>query len=63
MLEEKISEKRKELNESLEKNKNYDMTYKLSIELDDLISKFYEETKESEDEIKTKERRKVLYIV
>ena len=31
MLEEKISEKREELNKSIEKNKNYDKTYKLSV--------------------------------
>lgn len=62
MLEEEISKKRKELNESIEKNKNYDMTYKLSIELDELISQFYEETKEK-DKQKTSERRKLLYMV
>ena len=62
MLEEKISKKRKELNESIEKNKNYDTTYKLSIELDDLISQFYEETKEKK-KIETREKRKVLYMV
>ena len=62
MLEEKINEKRKELNESLEKNKNYDMTYRLSVELDELISQFYEKTKEKSGN--TKEiKRKILYIV
>ena len=62
MLEEEISKKRKELNESLEKNKNYDITYKLSIELDELISQFYEKTKEMDKQEK-QERRKVLYMV
>lgn len=62
MLEEKIIKKRKELNESIEKEKDYDITYKLSIELDDLISQFYEETKENKS-IKTKEKIKVLYMV
>ena len=59
MLEEKINEKRKELNESLEKNKNYDTTYKLSIELDELISQFYKKTKENN---KTTNERKVIYF-
>lgn len=62
MLEEKILEKRKELNESIEKNKNYEKTYKLSVELDELIAQFYGETKESELK-RTKDKRKVLYIV
>ena len=62
MLEEKVSKKRKELNESIEKNKNYDITYKLSIELDELISQFYERTKE-EDKQETQVKRKVLYMV
>lgn len=62
MLEEKIIEKRRELNESIEKQQNYDKTYKLSIELDDLISQFYEMTKEKNDE-RTIEKRKLLYLV
>ena len=62
MLEEENSKKRKELNESIEKNKNYDMTYKLSIELDELISQFYEKSKEKEKK-ETSEKRKVLYMV
>lgn len=62
MLEDKIIKKRKELNESIEKNKNYETTYKLSIELDDLISQFYEKTKEK-NKTRTREKRKMLYIV
>lgn len=62
MLEEKIIEKRRELNESIEKQQNYDKTYKLSIELDDLISQFYEMTKEKNKE-RTIEKRKLLYLV
>ena len=53
MLEEEISKKRKELNESIEKNRNYDITYKLSIELDDLIAEFYRKT-QNEKKRKTK---------
>ena len=55
MLEEEIIRKRKELNESIEKNTNYAITYKLSIELDDLIAQFYAK--------KTKEKQKILYMV
>lgn len=62
MLEEKIIEKREELNESIEKNRSYDMTYKLSVELDELIAQFYGITKEK-DKNKIKDKRKVLYIV
>jgi len=60
MLEEEIIKKRKELNDSIEKNRNYDMTYKLSIELDELISQFYEKAKEEARELQEK---KVLYMV
>ena len=58
MLEEEISKKRKELNESIEKNRNYNITYKLSIELDDLIAEFYRKA-QSEN----KEQQKILYMV
>ena len=34
MLEEEISKKRNELNESIEQENNYEITYKLSVELD-----------------------------
>ena len=59
MLEDKINQKRKELNESLEKNKNYDTTYRLSVELDELISQFYNKTKEKS---KNSKETKILYI-
>ena len=58
MLEEKIQEKRKELNESIQKNRNYETTYQLSIELDNLIAEFYQKAKEKEE----KPKKKVLYI-
>ena len=58
MLEEEIRKKRKELNESIEKNRNYDITYKLSIELDDLIAEFYRK-KQNEK----REEQKILYMV
>ena len=68
MLEEEIKRKRKQLNESLENNTKYEDVYKLSVELDDLITEFYKESKEKR---KQKTRRilkrqidinKILYI-
>ena len=41
MLDEEILELRRKLDESLAKDKKYDNTYKLSVELDELITKYY----------------------
>ena len=41
MLNEEILELRRKLNESIINEKNYDKTYKLSVELDELITKYY----------------------
>lgn len=41
MLDEEILELRRKLNDSITKEKNYEKTYKLSIELDELIAKYY----------------------
>ncbi len=41
MLDEEILELRRKLNESIKDKNNYDNIYKLSIELDDLITKYY----------------------
>jgi len=41
MLDEEILELRRKLDESIEKEKDYDKTYKLSVELDNLITKYY----------------------
>lgn len=41
MLDEEILELRQKLDESITKEKNYDKTYRLSIELDKLITKYY----------------------
>lgn len=41
MLDEEILELRRKLEESITKEKNYDKTYRLSIELDKLITKYY----------------------
>ena len=68
MLEEEIQRKRKQLNESIEKNKNYADVYQLSIELDDLITEFYKESKIKQEEktkniLKTRRGlKKILYI-
>ena len=66
MIEDEIKRKRKQLNESIEKNKKYEDIYKLSVELDELITEFYEKSKEKEKTkyiFKNKKRlRKVLYI-
>ena len=66
MIEEKIQIKRKQLNESIEKNGKYEEVYRLSVELDDLITEFYKESKEKKKNkniLKNKrEVRKILYI-
>lgn len=41
MLDEEILELRRKLNESITNEKNYDKTYRLSIELDKLITQYY----------------------
>ncbi len=41
MLNDKIRKKREELNKSIEEGKDYDYIYKISVELDELISEFY----------------------
>ena len=65
MLEEKIQRKRKQLNESIEKNGKYEDVYKLSVELDDLITEFYKKSKEKQrtkNILKRKGLKKILYI-
>lgn len=43
MLNDEICKKRDELNESIKNNEDYDKIYKLSIELDELIARYYQE--------------------
>lgn len=43
MLNDEIRKKREELNKSIEENKAYEYIYKISVELDELIAKFYKE--------------------
>lgn len=42
MLEEKIYELRNKLNRSITNGDDYSVIYRISVELDDLIAKFYE---------------------
>ena len=43
MLDEEICKLREKLNESIIKGEDYSITYKLSVELDVLIAKYYDE--------------------
>ncbi|MFQ7074787.1 MAG: aspartyl-phosphate phosphatase Spo0E family protein [Clostridia bacterium] len=45
MLNEEICKLRDKLNKSIEQGDDYNITYKLSIELDELIAKYYDELK------------------
>ena len=43
MLNDEICKLRDKLNKSIEKNEDYSIIYNLSIELDELIAKYYRE--------------------
>ena len=43
MLNDEICKLREKLNKSIEQGEDYSNTYKLSIELDELIAKYYKE--------------------
>ena len=43
MLNDEICKLREKLNQSIINGESYDITYKLSIELDELIAKYYRE--------------------
>ena len=45
MLNEEICKLRDKLNKSIENGDDYSITYKLSIELDELIAQFYRDSK------------------
>jgi len=66
MLEEKIKRKREQLNESIESHQKYEDVYKLSVELDELITEFYKESKEKKEKKhifkNRKKLQKILYI-
>lgn len=45
MLNDEICKLRNKLNKSIEQGDDYAITYKLSVELDELIAQYYEELK------------------
>lgn len=45
MLNDEICKKRDQLNKSIEQNDEYSKIYRLSVELDELIAKYYNERK------------------
>lgn len=45
MLNDEICKKRDQLNKSIEQNDEYSKIYRLSVELDELIAKYYNEQK------------------
>ena len=53
MIDEKILELRRKLDESITEEKNYDVIYKISVELDELITDYYskELKKEKQKEV------------
>ena len=53
MLDEEICELRKKLNDSIINGEDYSITYKLSVELDELIARYYKKNK-TEQSTKTK---------
>ena len=57
MLNERICKKREELNNSIRDQQNYEIIYKLSVELDDLIADYYKKDAKCE---KNKEQDKIL---
>ena len=48
MLNEEICKLREQLNESIISGQDYMITYKLSVELDELITKYYRRTEEKD---------------
>lgn len=59
MLSDQINKKREELNSSIEKGENYSNIYKLSVELDNLISDYYKETQMKKKKKKIKKNIKL----
>lgn len=60
MLNDEICKKRDELNKSIENNDDYDKIYKISVELDELIAKYYmtEDSKDKNLEKKVNKKKK-----
>ena len=51
MLNDEICKLRDKLNRSIERGDDYSITYQLSIELDELIAKYYKEIKEAKKKL------------
>jgi len=51
MLNDEICKLRDKLNKSIEEGADYSITYKLSIELDELIAKYYKELKNNKKKL------------
>ena len=51
MLNDEICKLRDKLNKSLEQGDDYNVTYQLSIELDQLIAQYYKELKKSKKKL------------
>lgn len=49
MLNDEICKLRDKLNKSIEQGDDYSVTYQLSVELDELIAKYYKELKRSKE--------------
>lgn len=59
MLNEEICKKREELNRSIEEKKDYSIIYKISVELDELIAKYYKDEKSTEKMKKNQKKAKI----
>ena len=62
MLDDKICKKREELNKSIEMKQDYSITYKLSVELDELITEYYREYIVSRKIEETKEKSNKIFV-
>ena len=66
MIDKKIYELREKLNQSIINGEDYDVIYKISIELDDLIAYYYSQEnkkKEKENSKSTKKDENVISII
>ncbi len=51
MINDEICKLREQLNKSIELGEDYEKVYKLSTKLDDLIAKYYKQTKKLKEKI------------
>ena len=59
MLNDEICKLRDKLNKSIENNEDYSVIYKLSVELDDLIAKYYKDKRDALKKIYEKSNYKI----